>query len=125
MNNKTHGSEYNAEKLEDSLKADHHFISPNNSGTVVSNKTNDDTKVAEYFSEDAEQVNCEMYELNSAMKYGFRLLENIILTIAVDDNGLQIKLINSKLKCVSDIVTPGGAFTQDKELIKNLNSIAT
>ena len=81
--------------------------------------------MAEYFSEDAEQVNCEMYELNSAMKYGFRLLENIILTIAVDDNGLQIKLINPKLKCVSDIVTPGGAFTQDKELIKNLNSIAT
>ena len=59
------------------------------------------------------------------MKYGFRLLENIILTIAVDDNGLQIKLINSKLKCVSDIVTPGGEFTKGKESIHNLNSIAT
>jgi hypothetical protein len=33
------------------------------------------TKVAEYFSEDTEQVNCEMHQLNTAMKYGFGLLE--------------------------------------------------
>ena len=55
---------------------------------------NSAAKVAKYFSEDAEQVNCEMYYFNSAMKYGFGVSENTRSTIAVDDNGLRIKLIN-------------------------------
>ena len=76
LNKKTHGSEYNAEILEDSFKAYYHFDFPNNSRTIVSNTTNAATKVAEYFSEDAEQVNCEMHQLNGTMKYGFGLLEN-------------------------------------------------
>ena len=101
LNNKTHGSDYNAEILEDSLKADYHFDFPNNSRTVVSNTTNAVTKVADYFSEYTEQVNCKMHQLNGAIKYGFGPLENTRSTIAVDDNGLQIKLSNSKWKCVS------------------------
>ena len=54
------------------------------------------TKVAEYLSEDAEQLSCEMHRLNIAMKYGFGLLENTRSTIAVDENGLQIKLSHLK-----------------------------
>ena len=73
LNNRTHGSEYNTEILEDNLKADHHFYFPKNARTVISNTTNSATKVADYFSEDAEQVNCEMHQLNSTMKYGFGL----------------------------------------------------
>ena len=83
------------------------------------------TKVAENFSEDAEQVNCEMHHLNSAVKYVFGVLENTISTIAVDENGLQIKLSDSKWKRVSNIVTPGGLFPQGKELINKMTSIAT
>ena len=81
--------------------------------------------MAKYFSEDAKQFNCEMHQLNGAMKYVFGLLENTKLTIAVDDNGIWINLSNLKCKHVSEIVTPGGAFTPGKELIHNLTSIAT
>jgi hypothetical protein len=76
LNNKTYGSEYNAEALENSIKADYVINLPKNTRTVVSNMTNAVTKAATYFSEDAEQVNCEMHQLNTAMKYGFVLLEN-------------------------------------------------
>ena len=37
LNKKTHGSYYNAERLEDSLKVDYHFDFSNNERTVVSN----------------------------------------------------------------------------------------
>ena len=59
------------------------------------------------------------------MKYGFGMLENTISTIVVDKNGLRVKLINSKWKCVSDIVTPGGSFPQGKELMYNLTDVVT
>ena len=52
LKKKTHGSKYNAEILDDSLKADYHFDFPNNARTVVSDTTNAATKVAKYFSED-------------------------------------------------------------------------
>ena len=50
LNNRTHGSEYNAEILEDSLKADYHFDFPNNERTIVSDTTNASTKVAKHLS---------------------------------------------------------------------------
>ena len=80
--------------------------------------------MAKNLSEYAEQVNYEMHQLNSAMKYSFGVLKNTRLTIEVDDNGLWIKLSNTKYKPVSEIVTPGGAFTKGKELIQKLTSIA-
>ena len=45
-------------------------------------------KVADYFSEDSEQVNCETNQINGAMKYGFGMLEHTRSTIAVDENRL-------------------------------------
>ena len=114
LNNKTHNSEYNAEILENSLKADYNCDYTNNERTVISDTINASTNVTGYFSEDTEQVNSEMHHLNSAMKYGFVMLENTRSTIAVDKNGLRIKLSNSKWKCVSEIITPGGAFTKGK-----------
>ena len=125
LNNKNHGSEYYTEILEDSLKADYHFDFPNNAKTFVSNTTNDATKVADYLSEDAKKVNLEMYQLNSAMKYGFGPLENKILTIAVDGNGIQMNKSNSKWKCEYEIVNLGGAFLQRKELIQKMTSTET
>ena len=59
------------------------------------------------------------------MKYGFGLLENTRLTIAGNNNGLRIKLSNSKWKHVSDIVTPGGLFPQGNELINKMTYIPT
>ena len=91
FNKKTYGSEYKAEILEDSLKADYNFDFPNNSITLVSDMTKAATKVDKYFSEDVEQVNCEMKQINRAVKYGFGMFENTRSTIAVDDNGLLIK----------------------------------
>jgi hypothetical protein len=76
LNNNTYGSEYNAESLENNIKADYVIDLPNNTRTVVRDMTNAATKAAKYFSEDPEQVNCEMHQLNTAMKYGFVLLEN-------------------------------------------------
>ena len=117
LNNKMYGSEYNAGILKDRIKAYYHFDLPNNARTVVSDTTNAATKVAEYFSKDTEQVNCEIYQLNIALNYGFGLLENTRSTISVDDNGLRIKLNNSKWMRVSEIVTNGGTFPQYTELI--------
>ena len=68
--------------------------------------------MAGYLYEDVDQVNREMHQLNSAMKYGFGLLKNIRSTNAVDDNRLWTNQNNSKWKRLSKIVTPGGAFTQ-------------
>ena len=73
--------------------------------------------MVEGFSEDAEQVNCKMHQLNSVMKYRFGMLENTRSTIAVDNNGLRVNPSNSKWKLVSEIVNTSGVFTQGKELI--------
>ena len=81
--------------------------------------------MSEYLYEDAERVNCQMHQLNRAVKYGFGVLENTRLTIAVYENGIQIKLSNSKWNFVSEVVTPGGSFPPGKELVHNLTSIAT
>ena len=76
LNNKTHGSEYNDEVLEGSLKAYYYFDFLNNARTVIRNMENSAIKVADYFSEYSEQVNCETNQINGAMKYGFGMLEN-------------------------------------------------
>ena len=110
LNNRTHGSEYNSEILEDSLKADNHFDFPKNARTILSDPTNASIKVDEYFSGDGEQFNCEMHQFNSAMKYGLGVLQNTWSTIAFDENGRQIKISNSKWKRLSEIVTPSGEF---------------
>ena len=81
--------------------------------------------MSDFSSEDAEQVNCEMYHLNSAMKCGFDVLENKRATITINGNGLRIELSNSKYKRVSDMIIPGCKFLQGKELIQNMTSIAT
>jgi hypothetical protein len=57
LNNKTHFLEYNAEVLEDSIKADYDFDFPKNAQTIIGDIMNATTKVVEYFSEDMEQVN--------------------------------------------------------------------
>ena len=92
LNNKMHGSDYNAEILEYSLKADHHFDSPKNTRTVARDTNNASTKVAKYFSDYTEQFNSETHHLNSAMKYGFGILDDKKSTIAVYENGIKIKL---------------------------------
>jgi hypothetical protein len=125
LNNKTHGSEYNAEVLENIPKADYLFDFPKKARTVVIDTTNATIKVAKCFSEDTEQVKGEMHQLNTAMKYGFGLLENTRSTIFLDENSQRVKLPDGKFKRVSDIVTPGGAFPGGNDLIKKLTSIAT
>ena len=82
LNKKTHGSEHNSENLEDRLKADYSFDFLKNARSVVTDKANSATKVDGYFFEDAEQVNCDIHHINSAMKYVFVLLENTRLTIS-------------------------------------------
>jgi hypothetical protein len=47
------------------------------------------------------------------------------MTIFLDGNGQRVKLPNGKFKCVSHIVTPGGAPPEGKDLFKKLTSIAT
>jgi hypothetical protein len=47
------------------------------------------------------------------------------MTIFLDGNGQRVKLPNGKFKRVSQIVTPGGALPEGKDLLKKLTSIAT
>jgi hypothetical protein len=65
-----------------------------------------------------------VHQLNTAMKYGFGLLENTKSTIFLAANGQRVKLPNGKFKRASDIVTPGGPFPEGKDLIKKPTSIA-
>jgi hypothetical protein len=81
--------------------------------------------VAEFFSSEAEQVNCEMHQVNSCMKYGYGSLENTRSSIVSYANGQKLKLKNGKFKRSTEIVTPGGPFPEGNELVKKLTAIAT
>jgi hypothetical protein len=47
------------------------------------------------------------------------------MTIFLDGNGQRVKIPNGKFKRVSEIVTPGGALPEGKDLLKKLTPIAT
>jgi hypothetical protein len=87
LNNVTHNSKYNANVLDTRLKAIYGYDFAASYCTVVSDTTNSATAVAKFFSSEAEQVNCEMHQVNSCMKYGYGILENTRSSIVSDANG--------------------------------------
>jgi hypothetical protein len=59
------------------------------------------------------------------MKYGYGILMNTRSSIVSDANGKKVKLPNGKFKRSTEIVTPGGPFSEGNELVKKLTAIAT
>ena len=58
--------------------------------SVASDTTNLATTVARFFFPRAVQVDCEIHQLNSCLKYGFRIFENYRSEDMLDENGVVI-----------------------------------
>ena len=63
---------------------------------VASETTNSATAVAIFFSPRAVQVDCEMHQLNSCLKYGFGIFENYRSKDMLDKIGLAIRNSSGK-----------------------------
>ena len=57
---------------------------------VASDTTNLATTVARFFFPRAVQVDCEIHQLNSCLKYGFGIFENYRSEDMLDKNGVVI-----------------------------------
>jgi hypothetical protein len=125
LKNVTNNSNYNANVLDTELNAVYGFVFAASYCTVVSDTTNSATAVAEFFSSEADQVNCEMHQVYSCMKYGYGVLQNTRSSIVSDANGQKLKLLTGKFKSSTESVIPGGPFPEGNELVKNLTAIAT
>ena len=64
--------------------------------TIVSDTTNSAKSVANWFTEDAKQVNYEMHQLNSCLKYAFGILENKKKVPVCDEKGSFVLDSNGK-----------------------------
>ena len=85
--------------------------------SVASDTTNSATAVARFFSRSAVQVDCEMHQLNSFLKYGFGICENYKSEDMLDDNGVVIRNSSGKKVIRKVIVTPGGSFIEGEALV--------
>ena len=91
---------------------------------VASDTTNSATVFAHFFSHRAIQLDCEMHQLNSCMKYGFGICNNYRSEDMLDKNGVVIRNLSGKKVICKVIVTPGGSFLEGKSLVKELKSLA-
>ena len=78
--------------------------------SVASDTTNSATVVALFFPPSAVQVDCEMHQLNSCLKYRFGICDNYRIEDMLDNNGVVIRNSSGKKVTCKVIVTPGGLF---------------
>jgi hypothetical protein len=123
-NNKTHESRYNAHLIQEKLMDSYMFDFTKHTRAIISDTTNSAKAVSRYFSDEAEQVNCDMHQLNSCLKYGFGMLENVKQVSVLDDNGLPIIGENGKPVKVTKVVTPGGSFPEGQVVLDKVRAIA-
>ena len=123
-NNVSHHADYNAVLLEYSFLRNYDFDFAPWCRTVVSDTTPSATNVASQLSEDAEQINCEMHELNSCLKYGYGILENTRTKYARNEDGTFAYNDQNQRFKVTTVTTPGGEFSEGKRIISALQDIA-
>ena len=111
-NNVNHSSNYNADLLQKILKETFELDISLFTKLVASDTTNSATAVARFFSPSAVQVDCEMHQLNSCLKYGFRIFENYRSKDMLYKNGVVIRNLSGKKVIRKFIVTPGGSFLE-------------
>ena len=75
-NNVSHYSNYNADLLQKIFKETFELGISQFTKSVASDTTNLVTAVTLFFFPMAVQVDCEMHQLNSCLKYGFRICKN-------------------------------------------------
>ena len=92
--------------------------------SVASDTTNLATAVARFFSPRVVQVDCEMHQLNSFLKYGFGICENYRSEDMIDENGVIIRNSSGKKFIRKVIVTPGGSFLEGEALVKKLKALS-
>ena len=92
--------------------------------SVASDTTNSETYVARFLSPRAVQVDCEMHQLNSFLKYGFGICENYKSEDMIDEIGVVIRNSRGKKVIRKVIVPPGGLFCEGEYLVKKLKSLA-
>ena len=92
--------------------------------TVVSDMTACAVNVAMEFLEDSIQVDCEMHQLNTCLKYGLGLYENTSTKFAKDGNGNFLLDDTGNRYKITTFTTPGGEFIDDNRIITSLRSIS-
>ena len=92
--------------------------------SVASDTTNSATAVACFFSPRSVQVDCEMNQLNSCLKYGFGICDNYRSEDMLDNNGVVIHNSSGKKVIRKVIVTPGGSFIEGEALVKKLKALS-
>ena len=111
-NNVNHSSSYNADFLQKILKETFKLDISLFTKSVASDTTNSATAVARFFSPRAVQVDCEMHQLNSCLKYGFRICKNYKSEDMLDKNGVVIHNSSGKEFIRKAVVTPGESFLE-------------
>ena len=123
-NNVSHSSNYNADLLQNILKETFELEISLFAKLVPSDTTDSATAVARFFSPRAVQVDCEMHQLNSCLKYGFGICENYKSEDRLDDNGVVVQNSSGKKVVRKVIVTPGQSFLEGEALVKELKALA-
>ena len=111
-NNVIHYSNYNADILQKIFKETFKLEIYRFTKSVASHTTNFSAYVARFFSPRATQVDCEMHQLNSCLKYGFGICKNYRSKDMLDENGVAIRNSSGKKVICKIIVTPGGSFIE-------------
>ena len=123
-NNMIHSSNYNADLLQTILKETFKFYIYPFTKFVASDTINLETDVACFFYPRDVQVDYELHQLNSCLKYGFGICDNYRSKDMLDKNVMIIRnSIGKKVNC-KVIVTPGGLFLEGEALVNNLKALA-
>ena len=111
-NDISHFNNYNVDLLQKILKETFELYISQFAKSMASDTANSETTVSRFFSPSADQVYCEIYQLNSCLKYGFGICENYKSKDMLDDNGVVISNSSGKKVIRKVIVTPGGSFLE-------------
>ena len=72
----------------------------------------------------AVQVDCEIHQLNSCLKYGFVICKNFRSKDILDENGVATRNWNEKKVIRKVIATPGGLFLELESFVNKLKAVA-
>ena len=108
FNNVIHSSNSNADLLQKILKETFELEIYRFSKSVASDTTNLATAIARFLFPRDVQVHCEMHQLHSCLKYGFRICKNYRSEKILDKNGVVIRNSSGKKVICKVVVTPGG-----------------
>ena len=111
-NNVSHSNNYNVDLMQKILKETFELETSLFTKSVAIDTTNLAISVARFCPPRAVQVDCEMHQLNSCLKYGFRIFENYRSKDMLYKNGVVIRNLSGKKVIRKFIVTPGGYFLE-------------